>query len=343
LTNRLRDAAWLAIAALFAPAAASAQKTDVVILLNGDKVTGEIKSYSQGRLSLDTSHASVIKIKWNNIASITSDKQFDVETIDGVHHYGSLAPSDPVGKLTVVSGPQTETFSFFEVFGLAAVHEHFWRRWDGSLDFGFNYTQSSNLVQFNLSAAATYRERDDQILGSLSSFFSRQDDVTAADRANFSLIYDRFLSRRWLAEGAIALDRNTQLGLDLRVSAGIGGGRYLVQTNTKELMAFFAVLGNHEQPVEGEGKYNAEVSVGGRYSFFMYDFPKVTISASVQFYASLTELGRVRLEAEGAAKREIISDFYLSLSVFDSFDSRDPSTGQARNDWGPVLSIGWTF
>jgi hypothetical protein len=75
----------------------------------------------------------------------------------------------------------------------------------------------------------------------------------------------------------------------------------------------------------------------------MYDFPKVTVSADVQFYASLTEPGRVRLEASGAVKRDIISDFYMSLSVFDSYDSRNPSTGQPRNDWGPVLSIGWTF
>ena len=60
-------------------------------------------------------------------------------------------------------------------------------------------------------------------------------------------------------------------------------------------------------------------------------------------YPSLTEIGRVRLEATGSAKREIVSDFYLALSIFDSFDSRDPTTGQAKNDWGPTLSIGWQF
>jgi hypothetical protein len=51
----------------------------------------------------------------------------------------------------------------------------------------------------------------------------------------------------------------------------------------------------------------------------------------------------VRLEAAGSAKREIVSDFYLALSIFDSFDSRDPTTGEPKNDWGPTLSIGWQF
>ena len=51
----------------------------------------------------------------------------------------------------------------------------------------------------------------------------------------------------------------------------------------------------------------------------------------------------MRVEFNAQAKREIVRDFYLSLSIFDSYDSRDPSTQQSKNDWGPVLSIGWTF
>jgi hypothetical protein len=146
---------------------------------NGDRMTGEIKSYSQGRLTLDTPAAGWISVKWNNILSIQSEKQFDFETIDGLHHYGALAPSDPPGKLLIVSGLESLAVGFFDVFDISPVHQHFWRRWDGSLNLGFNYTQSSHLVQFNLSADATYRVRKYQLVTNLSSFFSRQDDATA--------------------------------------------------------------------------------------------------------------------------------------------------------------------
>jgi hypothetical protein len=198
-------------------------------------------------------------------------------------------------------------------------------------------------VQFNLNADATYRMRNYQIQTALSSFFSRQDDSTSADRANYALRYDRFLGNRWLAEAGIGFDRNIQLGLKLRSSFGIGGGRFLVQENQKQWSVFAGILGNHEQPVQGDGKNNAEAVVGTRYHYFMYDFPKLTLGASVQVYPSITEGGRVRLEATGSAKREIVSDFYLSISIYDSFDSREPTTGQAKNDWGPTLSIGWQF
>lgn len=322
---------------------ALAQKTDVITLLNGDRVTGEIKYYKQGRITIDTSHSGWINVKWNKILSVESDKMFDVETIDGVHHFGSLAPSDPPGKLTLILGPQTLTVSFFEVFALAFVGQKFWSRWEGSLDLGFNYTQSSNLVQFNLNADAIYRMRNYQIQTQLSSFFSRQNGATSADRGAYVLRYDRYLWNRWIAEAGIGFDRNIQLGLKLRSAFGLGAGYFVIQQNQKQLVALLGILGNHEQPVQGQGKNNSEALAGARYSYFMYDFPKLTLTASLQVYPSLTESGRVRLEAAASAKREIVSDFYLSLSIYDSFDSEDPSTGQHKNDWGPTLSIGWQF
>ena len=100
---------------------------------------------------------------------------------------------------------------------------------------------------------------------------------------------------------------------------------------------------NHEIPVEGDDTNSAEAQIGGRYSYFMYDFPKLTLGAGLTVYPSLTISGRVRLEAELSVKREIVSDFYLAISIFDSYDSRDPTTLTAKNDWGPTISIGWKF
>jgi Protein of unknown function, DUF481 len=336
-------AAPIALALFAAATPLLAQKTDVIMLSNGDRVTGEIKSYASGRLEVDTSHSSWIKIKWSLITSISSDKQFDVETIDGVHHYGTLAPSDPPGKLTIVSGPQTITVGFFEVFELAPLYETFWKKWEGSLDLGFNYTQSNDLVQFNFDFGATYRMRESQFVLGLTAFFSKQEGVTGASRGSFSLLYDRYVGTKWIGEVFLGLDRNIQLGLDLRETLGVGAGYFLVRTNQSSLIALAGFTGNHEIPVEGDPDNSAELVLGGRYSYFMYDFPKLTIGASLAVFPSLTISGRVRLEVAASVKREIISDFYMSISVFDSFDSRDPTTLTAKNDWGPTVSIGWQF
>src|SRR5262249_58529843 len=83
-------------------APAAAQKADIIVMINGDRNTGEIKSYDEGRLLLSTSNQGDIKIEWAKIVSITSDKTFDLELTDGTHIFGTLQPSDPPGKLQVV-------------------------------------------------------------------------------------------------------------------------------------------------------------------------------------------------------------------------------------------------
>jgi hypothetical protein len=64
---------------------------------------------------------------------------------------------------------------------------------------------------------------------------------------------------------------------------------------------------------------------------------------SVQYYPSLSELGRHRLQFDGAVKREFFKDFIVSLNVYDTFDSRPPNADFDQNDVGVVLSVGWTY
>jgi Protein of unknown function, DUF481 len=324
-------------------ASAFAQKTDVVVLLNGDRITGEIKSYASGRLTVDTYGAGDANVKWNRIQSITAARTYEVQTTDGLYHYGSLAPSDPVGRLDVVSAEKRESFDFLSVVRLAPLYQRFWNRLNGSLDLGLTYTQANNYVQFTLNANATVHKPAFATSVTLSTFFASQQGVTSTQRASFGAVYEKFLKNHWALLGGFGLDRNLDLGLDLRASLTAAIGRDLVQTNQTTLTAFAGLSGSRETPVEGDTTHNLAGVLGVRYSTFTYDFPKLTVSTSMAIVPYITDSGRVRLEFQAQAKREIIRDFYLSLSLFDSFDSRDPTTQQSKNDWGPVLSVGWTF
>ncbi|MEJ2319508.1 MAG: hypothetical protein P8Y21_09195, partial [Gemmatimonadales bacterium] len=55
---------------------AHAQKTDALVLSNGDRITGEIKELTRGKVRLKTDPMGTVYIKWQDIASITSDKVF---------------------------------------------------------------------------------------------------------------------------------------------------------------------------------------------------------------------------------------------------------------------------
>ncbi len=334
-------AACLLLLVLSAPALA--QKTDTIVLFNGDRVTCEIRSYSAGRLSVKTDIASDISVKWNKIVSITSDKWFEIETTDALVHYGKLAPSTPPGKLDVVSDGKVESLEFMSVVRISPIYESFWHRWNGSLDLGFNYAQANQYVQFTLNADATFRRPTFELAASLSAFFTSQQNVPSNQRASFLLQYEKFLDGHWLVLGFGGVDRNIQLGLDWRYSLGAAYGRDVVLTNRTRLTTAAGLVAMHEQPVTGDSTNDLAAILGAQYSSFTYDYPKITIGASLSVIPYLTQSGRVRVSFNGSVKREIARDFYLTLSIFDDFDSRDPSTQQPKNDWGPVLSIGYSF
>ena len=57
---------------------------------------------------------------------------------------------------------------------------------------------------------------------------------------------------------------------------------------------------------------------------------------------SLSDTGRIRLEANTRLSRDIVGDLDMALNVYDSFDSRPPSAGR-RNDAGVTVTLGWRF
>ena len=129
-------------------------------------------------------------------------------------------------------------------------------------------------------------------------------------------------------------------------SCGPSGGWASAATSCRPnqtlLDLLVGVAGSHETPIAGEGSYSVEAVVSGSYSYFMYDFPKFAFGVEVTVFPSLTDSGRVRLQADGRVRRDIISDFHVSVSIFDTF-GRPPTAGAAKNDWGPVVSVGYKF
>lgn len=60
-----------------------AQKTDIVTLLNGDKITGEVKYLRVGILTFKTDNMETVSIQWNKIQSIETQNYFEIEVADG--------------------------------------------------------------------------------------------------------------------------------------------------------------------------------------------------------------------------------------------------------------------
>ena len=80
--------------AAFMAGAGVASAQDVVVTTNGDRLVGEIKNVGKDVLTLSPPYSDVdFEIKWEDVVSIQSTRQFIVETFDGKRLSGSLTPS----------------------------------------------------------------------------------------------------------------------------------------------------------------------------------------------------------------------------------------------------------
>jgi hypothetical protein len=244
----------------------------------------------------------------------------------------------------VADGDDLTVLDHLAVILIRPIEESFSSRVNGSLDMGLSYTDANALAQFTFNMDATIARPKYSAGYDLSSTFVRQRDAEDTSRHVFSLSYQRFLQSRWLALVTGRLDHNREMGFDLRGTFLVGGGRYLVQTNRNLLVAAVGLALNLENPTGPRSSTrNGEAAIAVRYATFAYDFPSTDIEISCLMFPSLTIDDRIRVEVNARLRREVVKDFYVSLNVFESYDSKPPSDAADENDFGASLTLGWSF
>jgi hypothetical protein len=321
---------------------ALAQKTDVVKLVNGDTLTCEIKLLDRGRLQVSTDHLGTVNIEWDKVSEVSAKRVFRVETASGLRLLGQLATTT-AGHVDIVEASGPVAVPAVDVVFIVPIEQGFWRRLDGGLNLGLSYTQSSGIAQLNFNANATHRRPNAQLNASASSFFTVEDDGDDTSRHAVDLGAVRYWRQRslWLLQGGFM--RNEELGYKARTTVSGGMGHFLVHSNRAIFVLGGGLSTSREVPLEGDSTQELEALLALRQSFFTYDTPKTNISTSLFAYPSLTQWGRLRLELDGQISREIVKDFTIGFTIYNSYDSDPPTAGSRQNDVGLSLTIGWTF
>lgn len=330
---------------LAATGSAMAEKTDIIHMRNGDRITCEIKQLERGQLRVSTDGMGTVYIEWEDIAQIVSNQNYVIETENGERIEGALAMPEDEGILIVNNGVETLRLEMAEIVWMdpLKLSESRFKRWDGSVSAGFDRTKANSDTSISASFDAR-RRAEDFWLDFDGSLYSRsQDDAEDTLRATLAGQYRGLLEDRWYWAGVGSLERNDEQGIDLRSLAGAGYGRFLLQTGRTLWSATAGMVVVNEQRAGNESsETNLEGLLNMEYEFFTYDTPKTRLKTALTVYPSLTENGRVRTEADVALSHELIEDLFVEISIYDSWDSQPPSEGE-KNDYGIVTSLGYTF
>lgn len=321
----------------------SAQKNDTIYLLNGDRITGDLKKLDYGLVYLKTDAMQSINIEYDQIYSIYSSKFFEFSTSVGYRFFGSIGRSNVPNTINIITVNDTIPKPLADIVQITSIKKSFLQKIDGSVDMGLSYTKASDVFLYNLATSVTHRTPKFETKFNLSSILTDQKNLISR-KNDIGLDITKFLPKKWSVGFTVKGQQNTELDLQHRLQGGIGAGYDLVRTNSKRFFSVIGLLGNNEQTIDSAySSYNIEGLLSLQYKWFKYRHPKIDVNSGLNFYPSFSVPGRIRLDYELNAKFEIVTDLFFSISLYDNYDSKHSGSDSARNDWGVITSIGYSF
>jgi hypothetical protein len=342
--DRLRI--WLTLALVLPALAYGREKVDIIHLKNGDRVTGEIIALAYGQLSVSTDSMSTVAIEWPDVVAVESKQSFILEDLAGGHYYGTLSTDQATKTLSILDEGASEPrqLEMLQVTRISPGEATFFSRLQGSFSVGFDYAKSSDITTISGSMDLSYRAPTfGWSLG--ADVNSTKDPVQGTlDRDTISYNYHWLREHKRFWAGVSSLERNEETGIDARLTLGGGIGQYFLQSPHSELSGLIGLAYTKEWSTGTESSQDSvEGLLGASWRIFKFNTPKVSLSSSLVIYPSITESGRYRTTGNLSLRREIISDFYLDLSLYQSYDSDPPDETAEKDDYGVTTSLGYSF
>jgi len=329
---------------------ALAEKTDVVVMDNGDRFTGEVMELATGQLKIKTEHAGTLYIDWTHIVSLTTTQQLQIELLDGTQLFGPApevaSRAGAIRLLTQQAGrtPVPVEVPIVDVVDLGRIKggDVWHNRFEGDVSLGYSYTSANGVQTVDFSSNVATRNTKREWALSLDMQTTHQDTAPSTQRDSLLISFARFLPDRYYAETALQFQRNEELALDLRSGIGQTFGRYFVQQQGFEWRAGGGLAVSTETGSNGVQRQAVWVPLTTRLQIFHWDHPKTNVTANLVILPSLNEGGRLRGEASLDLRHELIHDLFFDLSFRDSYDNQ-PAETERFNDWNVVTSIGYSF
>lgn len=323
-------------------------KDDVVVLKNGDRLTGEIKGLEHGELRFKASYmAEAVRLDWAAVERLESKDRYIISLTSGLYVTGgvALSPADAGGEGFVIELGQTPLkVKQLDVLRIRPAESGFLKQLAGTIDYGFNYTSGNDQYQSQLSASASYSKDNHSVAVQGTSVFGGQSNANRTQRNNFSVDYRKQFLPRWAVGGMLDLLESSQQSLDLRTTAGAGIARNFIQTDKTSLWALGGAVVTHEKYAPSADREPRATNVEGivGLNFMTFRFRTVDVSARYLAYPSFTQAGRLRMALNANTRIELVRNLYWSFNVYENFDSRPPDNAR-KNDLGISTSFGWKF
>jgi hypothetical protein len=304
------------------------EKSDVIVMKNGDKITCEVKGLASDTLYISVDYIlNTLSVDWTKVHHIESKQLFLVRTQDGTVYTGTISTKETPGgrpvEMEIFESPEKAiTMERKRIVRMDETGTSFWQRWNGQLGAGLSYTKGNESSQYNLNSSIGYVAPRWSAAASYNSNLTSSSHVSVSTRNEFSLQGQRLMQwNSWYYTGLIDLLQSSVQGIQLQNSFGGGIGRNIVNTGS----TFFTVYGgfawqqiNYKQATPPVSTQQVATGLVGT-EVRLFRFDRTTLSVSANLLPAISQPGRVHFNLN--------TSYYVKLWVNSTGISRSMVIG----------------
>ena len=258
-------------------------------------------------------------------------------------YYGKLIPSDQKGYVQFVSGSDTTVFPVLDISIMSPSSNAFFHRFSGNVGLGYNYTRSSGFGRLNYDGALNYISPKDEVFLTVSAIYKMTDTSFSRDNESFVLKNNYYFTPTWFATVFFNYQRNLELGLQRRYQEGLGAGNKFITTKNVYTWARTGFVFNQEKSTEQVTTGTLTELFGQlEFNFFRFTKPKINLLMAQSIYYSLSQ-NRFRNDGDSRVSWEVVKNFKLSLEFYNNYDSKPPTEGSSKFDYGILFNVSYFF
>ena len=327
------------------------EKTDVVVMKNGDHLTCEIKALNAGTLYLSLDYVvQTISLDWSKVERLESKQLFLVKTTDGSVYRGTLdsAPGTagrPIEIKVLEADDKEATLSQNDLVQMGETSEKFLQRFNGAVNSGINYSKGNQSVQYNFGAQVEYLRERWSAQANLNSTLASSSGASASARNQVVLSSIHLLPwNNWFYSGLSGFLQSSEEQISLQTTVGGGIGRYLQNTNraSVSVLAGFAWQNTsytQSIPVSSSQQLTAGLLAA---DVKLFRFNKTNLSVDAMLLPALSEPGRLQFNTNATYYIKIYSNLTWNLSFYGNWDNQPPPKFSG-SDYGTSSGLAWTF
>ncbi len=324
------------------PNQCQAQKTDTIVHVNGNILTGDFKRMNYGVVTWKMDGMGTISLEEPKIQTIISSKIFEIKMESGRIYFGSFEASEEPRKVNLILLNENVEVEINDIVEVYPIKNSFLTRLSGNFSLGANYSKGSNVATLVFSGNIDYRKRNSGYSLVWDTNDTYQGDTLSASKSDISLAWQRTLNKGWSVDFAVGASSNLQLGTDLRWNLTAAGIKDLAYNEWNRLYVAAGINASKEIPV-GDGETTDDLAGLFQLKWKVYKLTgaKVWIDADISYLPYLTT-NRSRLTLNLNPKVSIFSNnFKVGFNFYYTYDSQPQNADASNDDYG--LNLQFTY